>query len=89
MHAEIKDNNTFIPEKLNSLLVKLRVISMIEEGYKLDLSTMSYTYNNSWIGSFMRIINSQNRKGLILALKQIIKEGIISLKDPTYFNTVR
>lgn len=74
-----------IPVTLNDLLVKLKILSMLERGKKINIGTMSFVDANSWIGSFTRSITGESRKGLMIHLNQIIQEAINAIEE--YSNT--
>lgn len=70
-----------IPPTLNDLLVKLKILSMIERGKKINMGTMSFTESNSWMGSLNRSLNGEGRKGLMVHLTQIIQQAIAAINE--------
>ncbi len=74
-----------IPTTLNDLLVKLKIISMIERGKKINISSMTFTDANSWLGSLDRTLSNEGRKNLIVYLNQIISQAIQAIDE--YQNT--
>lgn len=74
-----------IPVTLNDLLVKLKILSMIERGKKINMGTMTFVDSSSWWGSFTRSLSGEGRKGLMLHLNQIVQQAISSIDE--YKNT--
>lgn len=74
-----------IPATLNDLLVKLKILSMIERGKKINMGTMTFTDSSSWIGSFSRSLTGEGRKGLMVHLNQIVQQAINAINE--YQNT--
>jgi hypothetical protein len=74
-----------IPSVLNGLLVKLRVLSKVKSGNKINISTLSFIDANSWVGAGKRGIAGEDRKGLIQFLTVIIHDSIKAIND--YRNT--
>src|SRR5436853_1540593 len=70
-----------IPTTLNDLLVKLKILSMIERGSKINMSNMTFTESSSWIGAFYRTISGENRKSLILYLNHTIQLAINAISE--------
>ena len=70
-----------IPVTLNDLLVKLKVLSMIERGKKINMGTMTFTDSNSWVGAFCRSLTGEGRKGLMVHLNQIIQQAINAINE--------
>ena len=70
-----------IPATLNDLLVKLKILSMIERGKKINMGSMSFTDSNSWVGALTRSLSGEGRKGLMLHLNQIIQQAIGAINE--------
>ena len=76
-----KTNSESIPVGVQSLLSKLYFLAQINGGKKPCMSDMSLVESSSWIGSFHRWWNSEDRKTVITDIKQIITETIDALKQ--------
>lgn len=74
-----------IPATLNDLLVKLKILSMIERGKKINTGTMTFTDSSSWVGAFSRSLTGEGRKGLMVHLNQIVQQAINAINE--YQNT--
>jgi hypothetical protein len=74
-----------IPTTLNDLLVKLKILSMIERGKKINMGSMSFIEANSWLGALTRSLAGEGRKGLMVHLTQIIQYSINAINE--YQNT--
>ena len=74
-----------IPATLNDLLVKLRILSMIERGKKINMGTMTFTDSSSWMGAIGRSLTGEGRKGLMVHLSQIVQQAINAINE--YQNT--
>lgn len=70
-----------IPTTLNDILVKLTVLSKLEQGQKLNLSNFSFEDAGSWWGAIRRTIYGENRKSLITHLNQIINKAINCIEE--------
>lgn len=70
-----------IPTTLNELLVKLKFISLIERGKKVNINANSCIDRNSWIGSFWRSLSGEGRKGLMLYLISTINQAITAINE--------
>ena len=70
-----------IPATLNDLLVKLKILSMIERGKKINMGNMSFTDSNSWVGALTRSLSGEGRKGLMLHLNQIVQQAIGAINE--------
>jgi len=70
-----------IPATLNDLLVKLKILSMIERGKKINMGTMTFTDANSWMGAVGRSMSGEGRKGLMVHLNQIIQQSINAINE--------
>lgn len=81
----INNARNSIPQSLSELLVKLNILSMIECGKKINLSTMSFVDSTSWWGSLSRTIYGESRKNMIVHLYQIINQSIEAIEE--YKNT--
>jgi hypothetical protein len=77
--------NQAIPTPLADLLVKLKLLSMIERGKKVNVGTMSFVDGKSWWGSVQRALSGEGRRGLLVHLQQIIHQGIEAIGE--YHNT--
>ena len=75
-----------IPHTLNDLLVKLKIISMIERGQKINMSTMTFVDASSWVGALHRSFSGEGRKSLMVHLNQIVQQAILTITE--YQNTV-
>lgn len=74
-----------IPLTLNDLLVKLKIISMIERGQKINMATMTFIDSSSWLGALKRGIYGEGRKSLMIHLNQIVQQAIGTINE--YQNT--
>lgn len=74
-----------IPATLNDLLVKLKILSKLERGSKINVGTMSFVDSNSWLGCMYRSFSGEGRKGLMVHLNQIIQQSINAIAE--YQNT--
>lgn len=74
-------NTNSIPVALQDLLVKLRVLSMIGAGNKLNISNLSIIEKDSWTGAFYRALTGENRKNTINYVNQIIDDSIKALGE--------
>jgi len=74
-----------IPPPLNDLLVKLKILSMVERGKKINMNTMTFTDAGSWVGSLTRSLNGESRKGLMVHLKSIVQQAVEAITE--YQNT--
>jgi len=74
-----------IPTTLNDLLVKLKILSMIERGKKINMGSMSFIDSNSWLGALTRSLAGEGRKGLMVHLTQIVQYSINAINE--YQNT--
>ena len=63
-----------IPPSLNDLLVKLRVLSLIERGHKVNISTVSFTSAASWWGSIRRCWMGECRRGLLSHISGVLQQ---------------
>lgn len=70
-----------IPAVLNDLLVKLKIISMIERGKKINMGTMTFTESNSWLGALNRSMSGEGRKSLMVHLNQIVQQAINAIDE--------
>ena len=70
-----------IPATLNDLLVKLKILSMVERGKKINTGNMTFTDANSWIGSFTRSLSGEGHKGLLIYLNQLIQQSINAINE--------
>jgi len=70
-----------IPGPLNDLLVKLKILSMVERGKKINMGSMSFVDSNSWWGSFHRSVSGEGRKSLMAHLNQIVQQAITSISE--------
>src|SRR3990170_5511880 len=74
-----------IPATLSDLLVKLKILSMIERGKKINMGTMTFIDSASWMGAIGRSLSGEGRKSLMLHLNQIIQQAISAINE--YQNT--
>lgn len=74
-----------IPITLNDLLVKLKIISMIERNQKINMSSMTFIDSGSWFGAFQRSLYGEGRKSLMVHLNQIIQQAMGAINE--YQNT--
>ena len=70
-----------IPATLNDLLVKLKILSMIERGKKINMGSMTFVDSSSWWGSFSRSLSGEGRKGLMVHLNQIVQQAITAIGE--------
>lgn len=70
-----------IPSTLNDLLVKLKILSMIERGKKINMASMTFTDSTSWFGALSRTISGEGRKSFILYLSQTIQQAINAISE--------
>jgi len=81
MINNINSATNSIPATLNDLLVKLKILSMIERGKKINMGNMSFTDSNSWVGALTRSLSGEGRKGLMLHLNQIVQQAIGAINE--------
>jgi hypothetical protein len=81
MINNINSATNSIPATLNDLLVKLKILSMIERGKKINMGSMSFTDSNSWLGALTRSLSGEGRKGLMLHLNQIVQQAISAINE--------
>lgn len=74
-----------IPPALTDLLVKLRILSMIERGMKINMGSLTFVSCSSWIGAIQRSLNGEGRKSLVVHLNNIIEQAINAISE--YQNT--
>jgi len=74
-----------IPPALNDLLVKLRFISLIKPGLKVNLGTMSFTTGKSYLSRVKRHLAGEKRTRLMIHLNQIVADAIKAIEE--YHNT--
>ena len=70
-----------IPATLNDLLVKLKILSMIERGKKINMGSMTFVDSTSWWGSVSRSLSGEGRKGLMIHLSQIVQQAITAISE--------
>lgn len=70
-----------IPTSLNDLLVKLRFLSLIKSGYKVNLGTMSFTTGKTLLSRVHRNLAGENRSRLMNYLTQIVAETMKAIED--------
>jgi len=70
-----------IPATLNDLLVKLKILSMIERGKKINMGSMTFVDGGSWFGSFQRSLSGEGRKSLMVHLNQIVQQAITAISE--------
>lgn len=70
-----------IPATLNDLLVKLKILSMIERGKKINMGTMTFVESTSWWGSFNRSLSGEGRKCLMIYLNLIVSQSITAINE--------
>ena len=70
-----------IPQTVHLLLVKLKILSMISAGNKLNIGSMSFVDASSWIGSLKRSLAGEDRKSLLTHLQQTIQDAIIAIRE--------
>lgn len=70
-----------IPTPLNDLLVKLTFLSKLQQGNKVNITSMSFVDATSWLGAFQRSLAGEGRKDLMMHLKQIIEQTILNIQD--------
>ena len=85
MSTNVTNLTNSIPATLNDLLVKLKILSMIERGHKINMGSMTFVDANSWLGSLQRSLSGEGRKGLMIHLNQIIQQAITAINE--YQNT--
>ena len=81
MINNINSATNSIPATLNDLLVKLKILSMIERGKKINMGSMSFTDSNSWVGALTRSLSGEGRRGLMLHLNQIVQQAIGAINE--------
>lgn len=74
-----KTNSISAP--LHELLVKLRFLSMIEDGKKINFGSLTFSNSGSLIDSMYRNITGENRKNLISHLLRIINQTISAINE--------
>ena len=70
-----------IPVTLNDLLVKLKILSMIERGKKINMGSMTFVDSSSWYGSLQRSLSGEGRKSLMVHLDQIVQQAINAISE--------
>ena len=70
-----------IPATLTDLLVKLKILSMVERDKKVNMGSMTFVDSNSWWGSFQRSLAGEGRKSLMVHLNQIINQAITAINE--------
>ena len=70
-----------IPDDVNAILTKLRILSKIDPGKKINIGPMTFTDSSSWSGAFMRRLTGEGRKALMLQLNQIIRQAILVINE--------
>lgn len=70
-----------IPTSLRDLLVKLEFLGMIERGKKINVSTLSFTDAESWVGAVQRRITGEGKKGLVIFINQLIVQAITAMDE--------
>jgi len=70
-----------IPATLNDLLVKLKFLSMIERGKKINMGSMDFVDCNSWWGAFKRSLAGEGRKSLMVHINQIVQQAITAIGE--------
>lgn len=70
-----------IPATLNDLLVKLKILSKLERGSKINMGTMSFVDANSLYGAVSRSLSGEGRKGLIIYLNNIVQQAINAINE--------
>ena len=70
-----------IPATLNDLLVKLKILSMVERGKKINMGSMDFVDSNSWWGALKRSFTGEGRKSLMVHINQIIQQSITAISE--------
>lgn len=73
-----------IPTPLNDILVKLKILSMIESGKKINMGNMTFTDASSWLGAFQRGLQGEGKKSMIVHLNQIVDQAIAAINEYQY-----
>lgn len=73
-----------IPITLNDLLVKLKILSMIESGKKINMGNMTFIDASSWLGAIQRGLKGEGKKSMIMHINQIIDQAITAIKEYQY-----
>lgn len=68
--------NTSIPADLQDILIKLKFLSMIERGTKVNVNTMNFVRANSILGAVYRAYNHENRRSTYQFVKDIVDLSI-------------
>lgn len=70
-----------IPATLSDLLVKLKILSMIESGQKINMGSMTFVDSSSWWGAIKRGLSGEGRKGLMVHINQIVQQAITAIGE--------
>lgn len=76
---------TSIPTTLNDLLVKLKILSMLEVNKKINMNSLTFVDASSWIGTIQRSMSGEGRKNLMIHINQIIGQAISAIYE--YYDT--
>ena len=81
-NSENKNNViNLIPVTLNDLLVKLKILSLIERGQKFNVGELNFTNSKSWLGALYRSLHGEGRKSLMLHINQVIQQALNAINE--------
>ena len=63
------------PTDLQSILVKLEFLAQVKEDEKINTKEMSFSPKNSWVSSFKRLYNKENRKLTLQYIQDTIRDA--------------
>jgi hypothetical protein len=84
-------NNVSIPATLRELLVRLKFLSLIKPGYKVNFTSMTFTDASSWVGSVYRTCYSESKEKLIMDINSIIdrtNQALNQYKDTDLYQLI-
>ena len=73
-----------IPATLHDLLAKLKILSMLESGMKINMSDLTFADASSWMDAIRRGRKGEGKKNLIVHLNQIIGQAITAIAEYQY-----
>jgi hypothetical protein len=63
------------PTDLQSILVKLEFLAQVKEDEKINTKEMSFSPKNSWLSTFKRLYNKENRKLTLQYIQDTIRDA--------------
>ena len=71
-----------MPPEISKILENMDFISMIKPGYKVNISTKTFSEPNSYLAPIYRRINGDSNEKTILFIEEIIEEANNILDSP-------